>query len=235
MGADGALPALSDRAPSLFSYFKQRFAQVTNPAIDSLREDLVMSLTTWLGTRARAARGRAAGRPPAAAGEPGADGRGPDACGLVAAAVGGRWTRRGRCRWASRGWRRRSSGSWATPRAPLRRAPTSSSSATVASRPSRAPIPSLLAVAAVHHELVRAGLRTRCSLVVDSGEPREVHHVACLVGYGADAVHPLARGRRDRARAGQGPAEGDVEDGRLDGLRLSRRAGSSRRSGSGRS
>src|SRR6185369_6675588 len=53
----------------------------------------------------------------------------------------------------------------------------------------RAPIPSLLAVAAVHHALVRSGLRTRCSLVVDSGEPREVHHVACLVGYGADAVH----------------------------------------------
>ena len=49
MGADAALPALSDMAPSLFSYFKQRFAQVTNPAIDSLREDLVMSLTTWLG------------------------------------------------------------------------------------------------------------------------------------------------------------------------------------------
>ena len=60
--------------------------------------------------------------------------------------------------------------------------------------PGRAPIPSLLAVAAVHHALVRGGLRTRCSLVVDSGEPREVHHVACLVGYGADAVHPWLAG-----------------------------------------
>jgi glutamate synthase (NADPH/NADH) large chain/glutamate synthase (ferredoxin) len=55
--------------------------------------------------------------------------------------------------------------------------------------PGRAPVPALLAVAAVHHELVRAGLRTRASLVVDSGEPREVHHFACLIGYGADAVH----------------------------------------------
>ena len=54
---------------------------------------------------------------------------------------------------------------------------------------SRAPMPSLLATAAVHHGLVRSGLRTRCSVVVDSGEPREVHHIACLVGYGADAVH----------------------------------------------
>ena len=67
-------------------------------------------------------------------------------------------------------------------------------SATAGSVRARAPIPSLLAVAAVHHQLVRAGLRTRCSLVVDSGEPREVHHVACLVGYGADAVHPWLAG-----------------------------------------
>ncbi|MEA2458145.1 MAG: glutamate synthase large chain, partial [Thermoleophilaceae bacterium] len=54
----------------------------------------------------------------------------------------------------------------------------------------RAPIPSLLAVSAVHHHLVRAGLRLRAALVVDSGDPREVHHLACLIGYGADAVHP---------------------------------------------
>ena len=61
MGADArACPRCADRAPSLFSYFKQRFAQVTNPAIDSLREDLVMSLTTWLGRGPGAARGRAA-------------------------------------------------------------------------------------------------------------------------------------------------------------------------------
>ncbi|MFB6194383.1 MAG: glutamate synthase-related protein, partial [Halobaculum sp.] len=60
--------------------------------------------------------------------------------------------------------------------------------------PDRLPIPSLLAVAAVHHHLVREGLRTDTALVVESGDPREVHHVACLIGYGADAVSPrLAR------------------------------------------
>src|SRR5581483_2178241 len=54
----------------------------------------------------------------------------------------------------------------------------------------RAPIPALLAVAGVHHHLVREGTRLQAGLVVESGEPREVHHVACLLGYGASAVNP---------------------------------------------
>ena len=53
-----------------------------------------------------------------------------------------------------------------------------------------APIPSLLATAGVHHHLVRTGLRTRCALVIESGDAREVHHVALLMGYGAGAVNP---------------------------------------------
>src|SRR5207237_7765011 len=52
------------------------------------------------------------------------------------------------------------------------------------------PIPALLATAAVHHHLVRAGLRTRCGLVVETGSAREVHHFACLAGFGAEAIHP---------------------------------------------
>ena len=58
------------------------------------------------------------------------------------------------------------------------------------SGPEQAPIPSLLAVSAVHHDLVRHGLRTKVSLVVESGDAREVHHIALLIGYGAAAVHP---------------------------------------------
>ena len=87
-----------------------------------------------------------------------------------------------------------SSGWWA--RRPTRppRAPTSSCSATAASARGARRSRRCWRVSAVHHSLVRAGLRTRCSLVVDSGEPREVHHVACLVGYGADAVHPWLAG-----------------------------------------
>ena len=56
--------------------------------------------------------------------------------------------------------------------------------------PERIAIPSLLAVSAVHHHLIRRGLRTRTALVMDSGEPRLVHHLCTLIGYGADAVHP---------------------------------------------
>ena len=54
----------------------------------------------------------------------------------------------------------------------------------------RVPIPSLLACAAVHHHLIRQGLRTSVGLVVESAEPREVHHFACLAGYGAEAINP---------------------------------------------
>src|SRR2546429_3598651 len=56
--------------------------------------------------------------------------------------------------------------------------------------PDNVPIPSLLACAAVHHHLIRQGLRTSVGLVVESGEPREVHHFCCLAGYGAEAINP---------------------------------------------
>src|ERR1700720_2187484 len=56
--------------------------------------------------------------------------------------------------------------------------------------PDRIPIPALLACAAVHHHLIRAGLRTSVGLVLETGEPREVHHFACLAGYGAEAINP---------------------------------------------
>src|SRR4029077_605469 len=56
--------------------------------------------------------------------------------------------------------------------------------------PRRAPIPSLLAVAAVHHHLVREGTRLRVGIVLESGEPREVHHFATLIGYGVSAINP---------------------------------------------
>src|SRR6202040_199958 len=56
--------------------------------------------------------------------------------------------------------------------------------------PLRAPIPSLLAVAAVHHHLVREGTRLRAGIILESGEPREVHHFATLISYGASAINP---------------------------------------------
>ena len=120
-----------------------------------------------------------------------------------------------------------------------------------------APIPSLLATAGVHHHLVREGTRTKCGLLIETGDAREVHHVALLLGYGAGAVNPylafetLARsdstgvapqhhappGRQQlRQGAQQGHPEGDVEDGHLDAAKLLRRADlRSRRTRSARS
>ena len=112
--------------------------------------------------------------------------------------------------------------------------------------PDRIAIPALLATAAVHHHLIRKGLRTSVGLVVESGEPREVHHFCCLAGYGAEAINPYLafdtlldmhqRGEMpeevdanevvyalhqvDR----QGHPQGDVQDGHLDLPVLLRRA-----------
>ena len=110
----------------------------------------------------------------------------------------------------------------------------------------RAAIPSLLAVvAAVHHHLVREGTRLRAGLVIESGEPREVHHMCTLIGYGASRDQPVPdarvardliadgasggadrRGGRAPGRQGdrQGPAQGDLQDGHLDDPVLLRRA-----------
>ena len=108
-----------------------------------------------------------------------------------------------------------------------------------------APIPSLLATAGVHHHLVREGSRTKCGLLVETGDAREVHHVALLIGYGAGAVNPylafetlhdlirqgLLPGRHARSGrqplhqgAQQGRAQGDVQDGHLHAPELLRRA-----------
>ena len=112
--------------------------------------------------------------------------------------------------------------------------------------PERVAMPSLLAVAAVHHHLVRRGTRLRTGLVIESGEPRDIHHMATLIGYGAAAINPYVmfesldeladrsllpggprpRGGREADRQGdrQGPAEDDLEDGDLDDPVLLRRA-----------
>ena len=66
-----------------------------------------------------------------------------------------------------------------------------------------APIPALLAVAAVHHHLIREGTRTQVSLVLESGEPREVHHFALLIGYGCGAINPYLALRRSRTWFGR--------------------------------
>ncbi len=180
MGDDAPIAPLAGRARPLASYFRQRFAQVTNPAIDHYRERTVMSIATLVGPRAPLESegplaplvvlpsflvtpdGLAALEPARVdatfAAEEGlgrAVERVADACAELAAA----------------GW-------------------TSVCVSDALAGGDRAPIPSLLAVAAAHDRLVERGLRTACALLVETDEARDTHMVATLLGYGADVICP---------------------------------------------
>ena len=193
MGVDTPLAALSQRPRLLRGFFKQLFAQVTNPAIDPQRETLVMSLRTAVGAQGNLldespdhARRLAMAQPVLTSG---------DLAKLRAlprdrfrtitldctfdARGGGRALERALdalCRRASR--------AIALGEEILVLSDRSSGG------PEFAPIPALLATAAVHSHLVREGWRTKCGLIVESGEPREVMDFALLVGFGAAAVNP---------------------------------------------
>jgi glutamate synthase domain-containing protein 2/glutamate synthase domain-containing protein 1/glutamate synthase domain-containing protein 3 len=192
MGNDIPLAVLSDQSPPLFHYFKQRFAQVTNPAIDPVREAIVMSLQSALGPELNLLEETAQHcrklilEQPLLLDEDLARLRHPDQTRLPAHTLDMTWAR--------------SAGS-AGLLAALDRLCSQADAALAAGAAllvlsdrgvsaERVPIPSLLAVGAVHQHLVRQGQRLRIGLIVESGEPREVHHVACLLGYGAGAVNP---------------------------------------------
>jgi glutamate synthase (NADPH/NADH) large chain len=192
MGTDTPLAVLSEHPQLLFKYFKQLFAQVTNPPIDPIREQLVMSLVTNIGPKSNLL------------------GETPESCRRIKVnqplltnadlekirsisdghfksetlptlfrvaqgAAGLENALEELCRKASQAIRkgykflilsdRGVNAKWA-------------------------PIPSLLAVSAVHHHLVRECSRTEVGLIVETGEARDVHHFACLIGYGAGAVNP---------------------------------------------
>ncbi|HEY8552712.1 MAG TPA: glutamate synthase central domain-containing protein, partial [Thermaerobacter sp.] len=191
MGDDTPHAVLSLVHRPLHHYFRQRFAQVTNPPIDHLREELVFSLTVRLG------------RHPNILVEEPAQARVVELPGPVLTAEQMAWLRaqdRAGFRLAELPALFPATGPDALEPALAqlcRRAEAAvdagSSILVLTDRgvdAARAPIPALLAVGAVHHHLLRAGKRALASIVVESGEPRDVHHFATLIGYGASAVHP---------------------------------------------
>ena len=193
MGNDLSLAVLSDQAPPLFSYFKQLFAQVTNPPIDPIREEIVMSLATSLGNERNLfdetprARAQAAARPA----DP-AQPRARDAAPRRPRRLRGAHDRHhlaGRAR-APRGMGEAIERICRQAREAIAEGVNIIILSDRQLGPRRAPIPSLLAVAAVHHHLVLEGTRLRAGIIVESGEPREVHHFATLIGYGASAINP---------------------------------------------
>jgi len=192
MGNDLAPAVMSDMRPPLFSYFKQLFAQVTNPAIDSIRESVVMSLEACIGPERNLL------------------GETPDHCHQLvmpqpilknpeleklrqvdhqvfeARTIDMTWA----VGEGSQGMERRLDAMCAEASELISRGVNIIILSDRNIGPDRAPMPSLLATAAVHHHLVRAGTRLQIGLVVETGEAREVHHLACLIGYGASAVNP---------------------------------------------
>ncbi len=196
MGIDASLAVLSNRSRLLYDYFKQVFAQVTNPAIDPIREELVMSLVSLIGPRSNlldmdegGIHKRLEVRQP------------------ILTNVDLEKVRRIEAR--SHGAFKTKTLSICYP----------SDSGTVGMEPAlkalcisaqeavkegnnililsdrsmdsgRVAIPALLATSATHHHLIKEGLRTEAGLVIETGEAREVHHIAVLAGFGAEAINP---------------------------------------------
>ena len=192
MGNDTPLAVLSRRPQLLFSYFRQMFAQVTNPAIDPIREQLVMSLAMNLGpqgnlldeTAEHAKQIRIA--QPVLTAESIAALRSVEEPTLRALTIPTLFS-------AERGPRGLEGALYELCDAAARAAADGFGILILSDRDMSAglaPIPAALAVAAVHHHLIRERLRWRVSLVSETGEAREVSHIALLIAYGASAVHP---------------------------------------------
>jgi len=192
MGNDAALAVLSDRQPLLFQYFKQLFAQVTNPPIDPIRESVVMSLSTAIG-----AEGNVLDESPAHAHQLLIDQpvlrnheleriRQVDGSVFKSALLDTTWQV-----WEGKdGLQTRIELLCAEADVAVAGGATILILSDRGVCADRVPIPSLLAVAAIHHHLVRKGTRLSTGLVVESGEPRGVHDIATLIGFGAAAVNP---------------------------------------------
>jgi glutamate synthase (ferredoxin) len=192
MGTDTPLAVLSERPRLLYDYFKQLFAQVTNPPLDAIREELVTSMASTIGPERNLLKPepescRQIGIPfPIIDNDQLAKLRHIDIAGFRSVTLqmlyrpgeGGAGLAKALdslCAQASEAVKAGNTILILSDRGVSR---------------DLAPIPSLLATAGVHHHLVREGARTRCALVVESGDAREVHHVALLIGYGAGAVNP---------------------------------------------
>ena len=192
MGNDTPLAVLSDRPQLLSNYFKQLFAQVTNPPLDAIREEIITSMITTIGcegnlldstpeqarllrletpviTNAECARIKSLARP-----------------GLKAATISLLFPAAD----GPAGLRRRLDEIRAESSAALKAGATIVVLSDRGVCREQAAVPALLATGGVHHHLVREGSRTRCGIVVETGEAREVQHFALLTGYGAGAVNP---------------------------------------------
>jgi len=192
MGNDSCLACLSDKPRMLYDYFRQLFAQVTNPAIDSIREEVIMSLECYIGpeqnlletTEKHARRLRVPH--PILSNEQMAALKRINRKGWHTRKIDITWLRSE----GKPGMVKALDRICAEAEAAVDDGETLIVLSDRATSAKRVPLSSLLAVGAVHHHLVRQAKRTRIGLIVETGEAREVHHHCLLVGYGADAINP---------------------------------------------
>ena len=195
MGTDTPLAVLSNKAKLLYNYFKQNFAQVTNPPIDPIREELVMSLVSMIGPRPNLLGHHAGNHYRLEVSQPILTNADLEKIRDIENLAGGGFrTQTIDATWPA------SEGADGMERA-IERVCREATDAVLADYtililsdravgPDRIPIPALLATAATHHHLIRQGLRTQTGLVIETGEAREVHHFCVLAGYGAEAINP---------------------------------------------
>ncbi|HEY9698733.1 MAG TPA: glutamate synthase large subunit [Trichocoleus sp.] len=192
MGADTPLAVLSDRPKLLYDYFQQLFAQVTNPPIDSIREEIITSAETTIGSERNLLKPE------------------PESCHLIelkspilsdaelaklkAVNEGGFQSTTIPILFNPQAGMQGLEQAMTAIAAQADQAIEAGINLLILSdrgiNAENAPIPALLAVAGLHHHLIRKGTRTLVGLILESGEPREVHHFATLIGYGCGAINP---------------------------------------------
>ncbi len=192
MGTDTPAAVLSDRSKLIYWYFKQLFAQITNPPIDPLREEIVMSLTQYLGPARNILM------------------PGPEHCQMLEIDHpiitndvleqlrhsdlqnfrGTTLSTLFDASYGPEGLERRMEELFVEAEAAVDSGRTIVVLSDRGVSAEKAPIPALLALSGIHHHLIRVGKRSQCSLIIETGEAREVHHFALLVGFGAAAINP---------------------------------------------
>ena len=196
MGNDSPLAVLSDKNKPLYNYFKQLFAQVTNPPIDPIREAIVMSLVSFIGPRPNLLDINAVNPPiRLEVSQPILDFEGMARLRSIERHTGGKFKSYELnvvypLSWGSQGVEAKLASLCAEAVDALKSGHNILIITDRRMDREHVAIPALLALSAIHHHLVREGLRTTAGLVVETGSAREVHHFAVLAGFGAEAVHP---------------------------------------------
>jgi glutamate synthase (NADPH/NADH) large chain len=195
MGTDKPIAVLSNRPQLLYNYFHQNFAQVTNPPLDAIREELVTSLVSIIGPRPNLFGRDAGSHKRLEVTQPVLTNTDLEKIRAIEELLDGAFrTTTIDCTWLA------SEGAQGLESAILRVCIEATDAVLAdnnililsdrAVSADRIPIPALLSTAAVHHHLIRQGLRMQTGLVVETGEAREVHHFCVLAGYGAEAINP---------------------------------------------